>query len=105
MGIRRRARVRARIKNNTLTVRPDEKGLFVKADLGGTDIGRGLYQEIKGGYTDQMSFGFVVEEDEKEVDKDVEAVLRKAKERTEEYEAEKKARMRKARLPPNERDW
>jgi hypothetical protein len=44
-------------------------------------------------------------EDEKEVDKDVEAVLRKAKERTEEYEAEKKARMRKARLPPNERDW
>ena len=60
-------RVFARIKNNTLTVRPDEKGLFVKADLGGTDIGRGLYQEIKGGYTDQMSFGFVVEEDEKEV--------------------------------------
>ena len=44
-------------------------------------------------------------EEEKEVDKDVESVLRKAKERTEEYEAEKKARMRKARLPPNERDW
>lgn len=60
-------RVFARIKNNTLTVRPDEKGLFVSADLGGTDIGRGLYQEIRGGYTDQMSFGFVVEDDVKEV--------------------------------------
>ena len=60
-------RVFARIKNNTLTVRPDDKGLFVSADLGGTDIGRGLYQEIRGGYTDQMSFGFVVEDDVKEV--------------------------------------
>lgn len=60
-------RVFARNKNNTLTLVPDEKGLFVRADLGGTDIGRGLYQEIRGGYTDQMSFGFTVEEDIKEV--------------------------------------
>ena len=36
------------------------------ADLGGTDIGRQLYQEIKGGYTDKMSFGFIVEEDTRE---------------------------------------
>ena len=28
-------RVFARVKNKTLTVRPDEKGLFVRADLGG----------------------------------------------------------------------
>lgn len=62
-----KGRVFARIKNNTLTVRPDEKGLYISADLSGTDIGRGLYQEIKGGYTDQMSFGFVVEDDVKEV--------------------------------------
>lgn len=58
-------RVFARVKNDTLIVRPDEKGLFVRADLGGTDIGRGLYQEISGGYTDQMSFGFTVEKDER----------------------------------------
>ena len=58
-------RVFARVKNKTLTVRPDEKGLFVRADLGGTDIGQGLYQEISGGYTDQMSFGFTVEKDER----------------------------------------
>ena len=37
--------------------------------------------------------------------KDVENLLRKAQERSEEHENEKKARMNKARLPPNERDW
>jgi len=60
-------RVFARIRNNTLQVAPDDKGLFVKADLGGTDIGRGLYQEIAGGYTDRMSFGFIVGADRREV--------------------------------------
>lgn len=60
-------RVFARIRNNTLEVRPDETGLFIRADLGGTDIGRGLYQEIAGGYTDRMSFGFTVDEDEREI--------------------------------------
>lgn len=60
-------RVFARVRNNTLIVRPDEKGLFIRADLGGTDIGRSLYQEIKGGYTDKMSFGFIVGEDKREV--------------------------------------
>ena len=49
-------RVFARVRNNTLTVTPDDKGLFISADLSGTDIGRGLYQEIAGGYTDRMSF-------------------------------------------------
>ena len=45
------------------------------------------------------------QEEETPEDKDVEAVLRKAQERNDEHEAEKKARMRKAPLPPNERDW
>jgi hypothetical protein len=35
----------------------------------------------------------------------MEAVLNKAKERNDEYESEKKLRMRKAPLPPNQRDW
>ena len=56
-------RVFARISNNTLSVRPDEKGLFIEADLGGTEIGRELYDEIRGGYTDKMSFGFTVSRD------------------------------------------
>ena len=57
-------RVFARISNNTLEVEPTEKGLFIRANLGGTEIGRNLYEEIAGGYTDKMSFGFTVNEDE-----------------------------------------
>ena len=56
-------RVFARTKNNTLTLRSDEHGLLINADLGGTEIGRELYEEIKGGYTDKMSFGFSVRGD------------------------------------------
>lgn len=63
-------RVFARVRNNTLTVTPDDKGLFISADLSGTDIGRGLYQEIAGGYTDRMSFGFTVDEDEQVIQED-----------------------------------
>lgn len=55
-----KGRVFARTRNNTLTVKPDDKGLFIEADLGGTEIGRELYEEISGGYTDRMSFGFTV---------------------------------------------
>ena len=54
-------RVFARTKNNTLSVIPDEKGLAILADLGGTDIGQQLYQEIRGGYTTQMSYGYTVD--------------------------------------------
>lgn len=63
-------RVFARIRNNTLTVSPDETGLFISADLSGTDIGRSLYQEIAGGYTDRMSFGFTVDADTREIEED-----------------------------------
>ena len=38
-------------------------------------------------------------------DNEIEALLKRAQERNDEHEAEKKARMRKAPLPPNERDW
>lgn len=53
-------RVFARTRNNTLTLQSDEHGLLIEADLGGTEIGRQLYEEIDGGYTDRMSFGFTV---------------------------------------------
>ena len=62
-------RVFARTRNNTLTVRPDERGLYIEADLGGTELGRGLYEEIAGGYTDRMSFGFTVTGDSEEREK------------------------------------
>ena len=45
------------------------------------------------------------QEEEQEEDQELEATLKKAQERNDEHEAEKKARMRKAPLPPNERDW
>ena len=54
-------RVFARISNNTLTVTPDERGLLIEADLSGTELGRQLYEEIRGGYTNKMSFGFTVD--------------------------------------------
>lgn len=73
-------RVFARNRNNTLALSVDATGLKMTADLGGTDIGRQLYQEIKGGYTDKMSFGFVVAEDQRTSTMDyntgVETVLR-----------------------------
>jgi len=56
-------RVFARLSNKTMELTIDDKGLKVKAFLGGTQIGRNLYEEIKGGYTDKMSFGFVVADD------------------------------------------
>jgi Ca-activated chloride channel family protein len=43
--------------------------------------------------------------DEQKTDREVEALLQKAQERSDNHENEKKARMRKAPLSPNERDW
>ena len=65
-----RGRVFARTRNNTLEVNPDDEGLFIEADLGGTEIGRELYEEIRGGYTDRMSFGFTVSGEMEEREKD-----------------------------------
>ena len=53
-------RVFARVKNGTLELTPDAHGLKVRANLGGTEIGRQLFEEIEGGYTSKMSFGFTV---------------------------------------------
>ena len=59
-------KVFARTSNGTLDVSVDDKGLAIRADLGGTGAGRELYEEIKGGYTTKMSFGFTVDEDKRE---------------------------------------
>lgn len=63
-------RVFARIKNGTLKLTVDDHGLKIRADLGGTELGRQLYEEIKGGYTDKMSFGFTVSKDERTEEND-----------------------------------
>lgn len=69
-------RVFARTRNNTLEVSTDDEGLFIEADLGGTEIGRELYEEIRGGYTDRMSFGFTVTGESEEREKDENGVTR-----------------------------
>lgn len=66
-------RVFARNKNGTLALTVDDHGLKIRADLGGTEIGRQLYEEIKGGYTDKMSFGFTVAKDERTEERDEES--------------------------------
>ena len=65
-------RVFARVANGTLKLEEDDHGLKITADLGGTEIGRQLFEEIEGGYTNKMSFGFTVAEDRKERSRDAE---------------------------------
>lgn len=57
-------RVFARLSNGTLSLEEDDHGLKIRADLGGTELGRNLYEEIRGGYTNKMSFGFTVADDD-----------------------------------------
>lgn len=59
-------RVFARVSNGTLSVHTDETGLAIEADLGGTELGRQLYEEIRGGYTDKMSIGMKVNREKDE---------------------------------------
>ena len=53
-------KVVARTRNKTLQLSVDDRGLFIRARLEGTEEGRRLYEEIKGGYLDKMSFAFSV---------------------------------------------
>ena len=68
-------RVFARVTNGTLALEEDDHGLKIRANLGGTEIGRQLFEEIRGGYTTKMSFGFTVEGARKERKKDADGHL------------------------------
>jgi hypothetical protein len=54
----------ARTRNNTLSVMADEKGLYTRTNLSKTASAREMYEEIKAGMYDQMSFAFIVEDEE-----------------------------------------
>ena len=56
-------RVFARQSNKTLLLIPDHKGLLIAADLGKTDLARGLYQDIEAGMITKMSWAFRVQEE------------------------------------------
>lgn len=56
--------VYARTKNNTLELTKDEHGLLVRADMSKTQSARGAFEEIQAGMYDQMSFAFIVDDDD-----------------------------------------
>lgn len=62
--------VLARMRNGTLTIENDAHGMKVRADLGGSDQGRSLYESIKNGLVDRMSWGFLIADDGWEFDKE-----------------------------------
>lgn len=73
-------RVFARMSNNTLEAIPDDFGLHIRADLSGTEIGRNLFEEIRGGYTNKMSFGFTISAetwDDSETDESGRMIIRR----------------------------
>lgn len=54
--------VMARTRNKTLELIPDDKGLLIRAKLADTTAGRDLYELIRRGDIDKMSFAFTVTE-------------------------------------------
>ena len=56
-------RVFARQSNGSLILMPDHKGLLIAADLGRTELARGLYQDIQAGMITKMSWAFTVKTD------------------------------------------
>ena len=50
-------------KNNTLSAREGESGVYIEADVSGTVWGRDGHEAIKSGLVDKMSFGFYLKED------------------------------------------
>lgn len=53
--------VMARNRNGSLAILPDDHGLYVRADLRGTEEGRRLHEAIKAGLVDRMSWAFMVD--------------------------------------------
>ena len=56
-------KVMARTRNKTLEIIVKPDGLHTKMKLDGTTEGRNLFEEVKGGYIDRMSFAFSVLEE------------------------------------------
>lgn len=56
-------KVCARISNGTLGLDPDDKGLFIYADLSKSQAAKELHEEIKAGLITKMSWAFTVAEE------------------------------------------
>lgn len=60
--------IMARTRNKTLQLIKDEQGLKIRAELANTTAGRDLYELVKRGDVDKMSFAFTVSDDEYDVE-------------------------------------
>lgn len=54
----------ARTRNKSLTLKTDDKGLFIHAELLDTQDSIDMYKRIKAGLIDKMSFAFTVKEED-----------------------------------------
>lgn len=54
----------AKTRNGTLALEVKSDGVYMNADLSKNATGRELYEDIKNGFYDRMSFAFTVEADE-----------------------------------------
>lgn len=69
-------KVLARMSNGTLVVEPDAHGLFIAADLSGSQSARDLYEEISNGLVTRMSWAFSVGADEYDRDSKTTTITR-----------------------------
>lgn len=53
----------ARVKNGTLQIEARDDGVYFKAELANTTAGRDLYELVKRGDIDKMSFAFTIKEE------------------------------------------
>ena len=54
----------ARKANGTLQLSPNDKGLYIRADLSSTEASRQMFESIKAGLVTQMSWAFTIEDEE-----------------------------------------
>lgn len=62
------AMVLGRTRNKTLVLETDDHGLHIRADIAQTNIGKDVYELIRRGDLDKMSFAFTVEKEQVEYD-------------------------------------
>ena len=60
--------IMARTRSKTLTLNVDSEGLFIRAELANTSTGRDLYELIKRGDIDKMSFAFTISDENYDVE-------------------------------------
>ena len=59
--------IMARTRNGSLTLTPDEKGVFMHAELIDTDTNKDVYKMVRSGLLTEGSFAFTVSDDKEEL--------------------------------------